>query len=119
MNAQISFLTHEGKLDGAVLRDAGIAQSAETNRTWIEATLPVLRRYCETHEEVTGELFRGWHTNAGGLPPVDHHAWGALMSRAVRKEKWLQFARFMPATSAKTHGHPIRVYTSLLFKVPA
>lgn len=118
MNAQLSFLTAGGDIDGAALRDAGIAQVAESNKQWLDNTMPVLRRYCEQHEEVTCELFRMWNERAGGQQPLDHHAWGALFRRAS-KAGLIVFRAFMAAQSAKTRAHPIRVYSSTVYRRPS
>lgn len=89
--------------------ERGIEQTARNNPEWLSVALEALRIFSSQNEEITIEAFRAWWMQNGGIPPISHHAYGALGGLAARRGL-LRFLRFEKAKSIKTHGHPIRVY---------
>lgn len=84
-------------------------QVVDLFKAWAEATKPTALR-----QRFTIEQFRASLTPA--QQPLSHKAWGALPRVLVRLELIAPVLHddgspvFMPAASAATHSHPIRVW---------
>lgn len=97
---------------GLQLRDRALDQVEEGASGWMADALAMLQAYLARYvaDEFRIEQFRAYAT-ANGLPaPRSHHAWGALPRNAVRAGLIAWTGRFEAAQSARTHGHPVRVY---------
>lgn len=102
-------------MNGKQLKDAGQKKVIENNLDFRDIALTVLRRYLRMLsvnkvDVFTFENFRQHYFREGGKPPSHHNAWGALASMAV-KERLIEWTgEYTPATSAKTHGHPVKLW---------
>lgn len=57
------------------------------------------------------EDFRRWAIDGRYLAePAHHNAWGAIPRVAAAQGMCVWTGDFRPAASAKTHGHPVRLY---------
>lgn len=104
--------------EGRKRRDDGIQRVKVRNSGWIELALAVLWFYGRDHKTFTAEEFRA-HFLESGQPPTTHYAWGALFRTAAGKRRIIEpTGSYTPATSPKTHAHPVRVWRSLVFAAP-
>lgn len=108
---RIERLTHR-EPSGEELKAHALDQVEDGASEWLAAALAMLATYLDRYvaEEFRIEQFRAYAT-ANGLPaPRSHHAWGSLPRNAVRAGLIAWTGRFEAAQSARTHGHPVRVY---------
>lgn len=97
---------------GRELMERALAQVQEGQEPWIAQAMALLRRYLAHYAgpEFKIESFRTFAVACGLPAPRSHHAWGALPRLAVRDGLIEWTGRYEPATSVRTHGHPVRVY---------
>lgn len=103
---------HTSSRNGRALRDEGIAATLEAEReAWrLEATTR-LKAYAIQGREFTCEEFRSFWLALGRPEPHSHHVWGALFMACARAGIIKQIG-YRKAESAKTHAHPVGVWTA-------
>jgi len=87
----------------------GMERVADNNSAWINLMLDHLIVFAWTRGEFTVETFRAYTVLMGLPAPTDSHAWGSLSLAAMRAGLVEWTGRYIPASSVKTHAHPIRV----------
>lgn len=91
---------------------------ANEGKEWLERALSELRTFCsimKTRKETFAfEQFRAWAVEFSGMPePFHHNAWGAVPAHAVRAGLIEFTGQYRPAKSARTHGHPVKVWRTV------
>lgn len=104
-------------ISGKELKDIGQKKVLENNACFRDVALNELRRYLvmlsiNKVEVFTFENFRQHYFREGFAPPSHHNAWGALASKAVKEGIIVWTGEYIPATSARTHGHPVKIWKS-------
>jgi hypothetical protein len=98
---------------GRRLAEEGMARTLEAEpEEWFAAALEALRRFAAmpSWSEFKMEAFRAWYVTTGGVPPHDHHVWGAFTNRACKAGIIAFTGRYAPSISPRTHGHPVKVW---------
>src|SRR5690348_13087506 len=90
---------------GKALAQAGMAQTLEAeSEQWLNEALFALKHFALARGRFKTEDFRAWYR----IPAHDHHVWGALTNRACKSGLIRWTGRYIPSTSPKTHGHPVK-----------
>lgn len=99
---------------GQRLKRDGQDAVLSANAGWTDRALATLRVWLDLpeHDKTFAiEDFRRWAITDGGLDfPSHHNAWGGLPRLAVNAGLIVWTGEYRPATSAKTHAHPVRLY---------
>lgn len=91
-------------------KDYGQQLTLDANVEWKHHVMVELRAWIATRRmqgatHMTMEEFRHVARNQ----PDSHKAWGAITT-AARKAGLIEHESYVPATSVKTHGHPIGLW---------
>lgn len=97
---------------GFVLKREGMELTASKNSAWIADGLVDLRNFILSYPEFTMEQFRHVRAMARRPQPTSPNAWGALTHAAVKAGIICWTGRYINASSAKTHAHPVKVWRS-------
>ena len=99
--------------EGRRLKREGMDLIAGHNSAWINLMLGHLVAFAWGRQEFTFELFR-MHAQLEHLPdPTSPKCWGSLSLAAQRAGIVEWTGRYIPASSVKTHAHPIRVLRAM------
>lgn len=102
-------------MSGQALKVQGQNATAASNSSWMADVLQLLNFWAKGCKacgvtEFVFEDFRAALTNVGIAPPKSHKAWGAVPRVAVKAGLIAPTDKYRPATSPKTHAHPVRVW---------
>lgn len=99
---------------GRFLREDGIRRAKESERAeWFELAIQLLRTFLAqlpAGAAFAFEDFRAFALGCGLCHPHTHHVWGSLPREAVRAGLIAWTGRYEPARSARTHGHPVKLW---------
>lgn len=92
------------------LGEMGMQRTLEAERDeWVQSALAAMVTFADGCAEFKTEDFRAWYAHRASQPH-DHHVWGAITNMACRAGTIRWTGRFAASVSAKTHGHPVRVW---------
>ena len=95
---------------GHKLKMAGQQIALQFAGSWADNAIASLRLFCVGRQRFAFEEFREAAPSYGLEPPPSHKAWGALPRIAVREGLIRSTTEYRPATSPRTHAHPVRVW---------
>lgn len=101
---------------GLVLKEEGTARVYEHSEDWGPQYVAHIKDYAETHREFTAEQVRANWLSRGGGHPHHHNAYGAAIRVALTRGYIKPTGRYTPALSPATHGHPVAIWRSALWK---
>lgn len=94
-------------------RDEGLERAAEhAGEEWIDQAVRDFARFVAARGEATCEQWRYDFLARGMAAPESHKAYGAVANIAARRGLVVNTRRYVQAVSAKTHAHPVPLWTS-------
>lgn len=105
-------------MNGQQLKEAGLQLAESSAGSWVDDMLAALATFCIVRKDhglplFRFEEFRQAAIKAGHSEPKSHKAWGCLPRLAVKRGLIAWTGKHVPAHSAKTHGHYIKVWQAL------
>ena len=101
-------------LEARQSRDAGVARATDhAGETWMDRAVSDFAEFVKRNGEATCEQWRSDWIARGNDEPVTHKAYGAVALTAAKRGLIINTRRYVQATSAKTHAHPVPVWKAV------
>lgn len=105
-------------MNGQKLKLEGLLLAQSNAGSWVDDMLAQLAVFCTTRKALGEPCFRFEEFRQGVIAlgwdePKSHKAWGCLPRLAVKRGLIAWTGKHVPALSAKTHGHYIKVWEAI------